>query len=97
MSAVMAVFRRAGKVMARLVPAVLVARLGLAALGALVFLAVLVAGVACWVVCDDARTNLVSRLLLAWRGDASCLGPGGTAAPSSVAPQPRRWPRPRRA
>ena len=93
----MAVFRQAGKVMARLVPAVLVARLGLDALGALVFMAVLVVGVACWVVCDDARTNRVSRLLLAWRGNASCLGPGGTAAPPQVAPRPRHWPWPRRA
>jgi hypothetical protein len=42
-----------------------VAGLGAPALGALVFLA---AGVACWVFRSDARTDRVSRVLLAWRG-----------------------------
>ena len=46
----------------------LVARLGLPALGVLVFLAVLVTWVACWVFRSDARTERVSRVLLAWRG-----------------------------
>ena len=65
MSAMMAMLRRAGKVAAGAVPAALVARLGVPALGALVFLAVLVAGVACWVVGSDARANRVRRVLLA--------------------------------
>jgi hypothetical protein len=53
--------------------------------GVLVFVAVLAAGVGCWVVCSDARTDRVSRVLLAWRGNAGCL-------PSGLAPvtAPRR-------
>jgi len=56
------------------------ARLGLPALGALVFLIILVVGTARWVVRSDARTERVSRVLLAWRGNASCLAPGALAA-----------------
>ena len=82
--------RRAGKVAAGVVPAALVAGLGLPALGTLVFLAVLAAGVACWVFGSDARTARVSRVLLAWRGDPGCL-PDAVAAPALSAPQPRRW------
>ncbi len=40
-------------------------RLGRPAPGAMVPLAVLVLGVACWVLCSDARTERVSRVLLA--------------------------------
>jgi hypothetical protein len=47
MSAVTAVLRRAGKIVAGAVPAALVVRLGLPALGAVVFLAVLTLGVGC--------------------------------------------------
>jgi len=84
----MAVIRRAGKVAAGAVPAALVAGLGLPALGVLVFVAVLAAGVCCWMVHSDARTDRVSRVLLAWRGNAGCL----PSAPAPVTvPQPRRW------
>jgi hypothetical protein len=78
-----------GEVAARAVPAALMVRLGLPALGALVFLIILVVG-------SDARTERVSRVLLAWRGNDSCLTPGGTAAPVPPVPRPRRWPWPRR-
>ena len=88
--AVMAMLRRAGKVAAGVVPTALVAGLGLPALGTLVFLAVLAAGVTCWVFGSDARTTRVSRVLLAWRGDPGCL-PDAVAAPALWAPQPRRW------
>jgi hypothetical protein len=74
-----------------LVPAALVARLGLPALAALVFLAVLVTGVACWVFGSDARADRVSRVLLAWRGNASCLTSGSAATPDSPARRPRCW------
>ena len=90
MGAVVAVLRSACKVAAGAVPTVLVARLGLPALGGLVLLAVIVLGAACWVICSDARTDRVSRVLLAWRGNVGCLAPGGPAAPSSSVPRPRR-------
>ena len=80
---------------AGIAPAALVARLGLPALGALVFLAVLTAGVTCWLLGSDARTARVSRVLLAWRGNPGCLASGSTVAPAPSAPQPRRWPWPR--
>ncbi len=94
--AVTAVLRRAGKVAAGVMPAALVAGIGLPALGALVFLAVLAAGVACWVLGSDVRADRVSRVLLAWRGNAGCLAPGGTAASAPAVPRPRRRPWPRR-
>lgn len=72
---VMAALRRAGKIAAGVVPAALAARLGLPALGAAVFLAVLVIGTAWWVFRSDARTERVSRVLLAWRGNPGCLPP----------------------
>jgi hypothetical protein len=82
--------RGVGKVVAGAgVPAILVAGLGLPALGALIFLAILAAGVACWVVRSDARTDRVSRVLLAWRGNAGCLTPDRGASPPTVVTQPR--------
>ena len=93
---VIAMLRRAGKVAAGVVPAALLARLGLPALGGLVLLAVIVVGVACWVIGSADRTERVSRVLLAWRGNANCLLSAGTTAPSPPAPRPRRWSRPRR-
>ena len=92
----MATLRHVGKVAAGAVPAALVARLGLLALGGLVFLAVLVLGAACWVIGSGDRTERVSRMLLAWPGIAGCLAPGGKAAPSPPAPRRRRRLPPRR-
>ena len=57
MRAAVAVLRRAGKVAAGTVPTALVAGLGLPALGALVFLAVLVTGAACWIIGSKDRTG----------------------------------------
>jgi hypothetical protein len=85
----MAVLRGLGKVAAWTVSAGLLARLGLPALGALIFLAVLGVWAACWVFCSDARTDRVSRVLLAWRGNASCLPPAD--APEPALRQSRRW------
>jgi hypothetical protein len=65
---VTAVLRRTGKAAAGVAAAALVAGLSLPALGAPVFLAVLAAGMACWVICSGDRTERVSRVLLAWRG-----------------------------
>ena len=98
MSAVMAVLRRSGKVAAGAVPAALVAGLGLPALGGLVFLAVLLLGVACWVIGSKDRTDRVSRVLLAWRGNAGCLARDGAVPPPvpMPVPMPRHRDRPRR-
>jgi hypothetical protein len=61
-----------GRGVGAVVSAVAVARMGLPALGALVGLAVLAVGVVCWVIASSERTDRVSRLLLAGRGDAKC-------------------------
>lgn len=55
------------------VPAAMLVRLGMPALGGLVFLIIATIAVACWVVGSGDRTERVSRLLLACRGDAACL------------------------
>jgi hypothetical protein len=93
--AVTAVLRWAGTVAAGIVPAALVAGLGLPALGGLVFLAILVLGAACWVIGSKDRTDRVSQMLLAWRGNADCLARPGAVSPSIPAARPRRrlWPR----
>jgi hypothetical protein len=91
-----AVFRRVGKLAAGAVPAALVAGLGLPALGALVFLAIPVAGIACWVFGSDARADRVSRVLLAWRGNPGCLARDGAVPLPARPPPPRRRRLPRR-
>lgn len=91
----MAVIRRTGKVAAWAAPG-LIAGIGLPALGALVLLAILAAGVTCWVLGSKDRTDRFSRVLLAWRGNSSCLTPGISLLPSPPVPRPRRWPWPRR-
>jgi hypothetical protein len=53
---------------AGVIPVAAAVRLGLPALGALVFLAVLVLLAACWVIGSQARTDRVSQILLARRG-----------------------------
>jgi hypothetical protein len=81
--------RHAGKMAAGMLSAGLVAGLGLPTLGALVFLAVLVLGVTCWVIGSDDRANRVTRIMLARRGDARCLEPGASA-PSPASQQRRQ-------
>jgi hypothetical protein len=94
--------RHAGKAAAGVLSAALLAKLGLPALGALVILAVLVMAVVCWVISSGDRSERASRMLLAGRGNASCLGPlahcaiaaCARAAPLAVAPaapRPGRW------
>jgi hypothetical protein len=60
--------RYAAKLVAGLIPAGALARLGMPALGALVLLAVLVLAFVCWVIGSQDRTNRVSQILLARRG-----------------------------
>ena len=96
MSVVMTALRRVCKVAAGVAPAALAAGLGPPALGVLLSLAILVVGAACWVLRSDARTERVSRVLLAWRGNASCLPSGSGTAPFPPVPRPRRRFLPRR-
>ena len=92
----MMVLRRVGKVAAGALPTVLLAGLGLPAGDGLVFLAVLVLGVACWVIGSEARTARVSRVLLAWRGNPGCLPSDGAAPAVPPGSRPRRRLLPRR-
>ncbi len=96
MSAVTAMLRRAGRVAAGVVPAAMAARLGLPALGTLVLLGVLGVWAAWWVFRSAARAERVSRVLLAWRGNAACLTRDGAVPPPAPAARPRRRLLPRR-
>ena len=91
----MAVLRPVGKFLAATASTAVMAEFGLPALGALVFLVALVLAVACWVIRSDVRADRVSRMLLAWRGNASCLA-RDNAVPMSIPPPPRRRPWSRR-
>jgi hypothetical protein len=80
--------RRAGRAAARALPAALLAGLGLPTLGAVVFLAVGVLAVTCWVIASAERTDRVSQLMLARRGQPGGPTPGAaaSAAPASRPP-----------
>lgn len=91
----MTALSRAGNVVAKVVSVALVAHFGPASLGVLAFLAVLLASVACWVVHNEDRTDRVSRVLLAWRGNARCLTKRRTAVPGQSVHRHRHRPRPR--
>ena len=67
----------------------------LPALGAFVFLAILVIGTAWWVFRSDARTERVGRVPLAWRGNAGCLPHADAAAAQGRPTRQRRLPGPR--
>jgi hypothetical protein len=56
-------------------PAALLAGLGMPALAALVFLAVVLLGVFCWIIDSAHRSDRVTRMIFARRGDVSCLEP----------------------
>ena len=93
-SSMTAMLRRTSKAAAPTIPAALLAGLGLPALGALIFLAILVIVTVCWVIDDADRTEQVCRILLAGRGDTNCLPLPGAAGRLVVPPrsQPHRWP-----
>ena len=91
-----AVLRNIGKVAAGAAPAVALDRLGLPALAALVFLAVLTAGVTCWLLGSDARAARASQVLRAWKGHPESPAVDSPAAPALPTPHPRHWPWPRR-
>ena len=77
--------KRASRAVAGMLPAALLVRLGMPALAALVFLAILVLGAICWIISDPDRSDRVNRMLLARRGDARCLvpDPSASALPAS--------------
>jgi hypothetical protein len=77
--------KHAGQAVVGMLPAALLAQLGEPALAALVFLAILVLGVACWIISDPERSDRVNRMLLARRGNARCLA-SGRFLPSSHSP-----------
>ena len=83
--------KHAGRALAGMVPAAVLVRIGMTALATLVFLAVLVLGVICWIIDSDDRTGRVNRILLARQGNAKCLEPS-----PSVISLPASWPRRRR-
>ena len=74
--------KRAGGTAAGMLPAALLAQRGMPALAAVVFLAVLVLGVTCWVIGNPERSDRVTRMMLARRGDSRCLEPGTSTPPS---------------
>jgi hypothetical protein len=78
--------RHAGRAVAGMLPVAVIVRLGLPALAVLVFLAILAAGVACWVIASDDRSDRVTRMIYARHSDARCLKAG--VAPSSRASRP---------
>lgn len=72
---------------AGLLPAALLIKLGMPALGALFLLAVLTLGLIRWIISDKDRSDRVARMILAWHGNARCLAP---APPTSPSANPRR-------
>ena len=81
--------KHATRAAAGILPAAALVRLSLPVLAALVLLAVLVLGVTCWVISSGERSDRVTRMILARRGDARSLVPEPAAA-SLPAPRPRR-------
>ena len=82
MKAARGVLRRAGRTAAGALPVALLAGLGLPALSALVFLAVAVLAVTCWVIASRERTDRVSQMMLARRGQADSPAAGAVALPA---------------
>jgi hypothetical protein len=79
---VISTLRRAGRVAAGMLPVAMLARLGVPALAAVVFLAILALGAACWVIASCDRSDRVTRMIYARHGDARSLVPGSPATPA---------------
>lgn len=71
--------KHAGRAAAGMLPAALLVRLGLPALASLVFLATLGIGVTCWIISDPARSDRVSRMMLATAATPDALSRGPPA------------------
>jgi hypothetical protein len=67
--------KQAGRAAAAVLPAVLVARLGVPVLAALVSVAILVIAATCWTINSKDRSDNVSRIIFARKGDPRCLDP----------------------
>jgi hypothetical protein len=80
-------FKYAGKIATGALSVTAISRLGPPALAAIVFLAVLVLGVVCWVISDDARVNRITRILAAMHGNILPPEPG---VPPVLLPGPQR-------
>jgi len=66
--------------------AALLVRLGMPAIVAVSSLTVVVIIVICWIISSDERSDRVNRMMLAKRGDASCLKPGPAGQPQRTVP-----------
>jgi hypothetical protein len=82
------VLKHASRAIAGMLPAALLVQLGVPVLAALVFLAVIVLGVACWIISDPERSDRVNRMLLARRGNARCLQRGNPPVPRPHSARP---------
>ena len=82
--------RHASRALAGMLPAAVLARLGMPALGAAIFLAVLALAVACWVISNGDRSDRVTRMIYARHGDARCLPPGPAPSSPAAPAAPRR-------
>jgi hypothetical protein len=67
--------KHTARTVAGLLPAALLVEMGMPALGALVLLSVLTLGLICWIISNRDRSDRVTRMILAWHGNASCLAP----------------------
>jgi hypothetical protein len=69
------ILKYAGRAAAGALPAALVAEVGMPALGAVVFLAILVVRVICWIIGSGDRSERVTRMILARTGAPRCPPP----------------------
>jgi hypothetical protein len=83
-SAARNILRHAGQIAAGAVPATLLARLGLPALVAVVSLAIAALAMTCWVLSSEDRTNRVSQIILARRGQPTIPA---AASPAQAMPR----------
>lgn len=75
----------AGQVVAGMLPAALLVRLGVP-VAAVFFFAILVLGVLCWIIDSQERSDRVARMMLARRGNARCLKPSPGGAMQRTTP-----------
>jgi len=75
-----------GRTAAGIPAAALLVRLGMPTIVAAACLTVFVIIVICWIISSDERCDRVNRMMLARRGDASCLKPGPAEPPRPAGP-----------
>jgi hypothetical protein len=87
--------KRTSWAVAGIIPAAALIRFGMPTLASLIFLAVifflavLVLGVACWIINSGDRCDRVNRMMLASRGDPRCLKTSASTLSPPI-PRPRR-------